>query len=86
MDTQLSFTTNANSFAVLPCKVVTGGVGQEDDTCAFVLLQIRDTIVPPGLQRDLISSGHLSKLSESNIEVKSINMSHVCVNVHETLH
>lgn len=55
MDIQLSFTMNANSLAVPPCKVVTGGVGHEDDTCAFVLLQIGDTIVASGLRRDLIS-------------------------------
>lgn len=71
MDVQLSFTMNANSFAVSPppCKVVTGGVGGEDDTRAFA--QIGDTIVPPGLQPGSVSQARLSELTLPNIGVKS---------------
>lgn len=49
------FYDECQQFGDSPCKVVTGGVGHEDDTCAFVLLQIGDTIVASGLRRDLIS-------------------------------
>lgn len=73
MDVQLSFTMNANSFAVPPhtppCKVVTGGVGGEDDTHAFA--QIGDTIVLPGLQPGCVSQARLSELKLPNIGVKS---------------
>lgn len=61
-------------------------MGQEDDTCAFVLLQIRDTIVPSGSQPDSVSQAHLSGLKLSNSEMEPLNMSQVCVEfVHQRL-